>query len=112
MAHKARGKSSTLPPEAISAVRKTAIRGAWIAPAITAAMPKNTKMPIGRPDMQTVLNVAANRNPATAPANSVGAKSPATPPPLLVEDVAKALTANMPAAIRIGVMVWIGRAHV
>lgn len=73
-----------------------AISGAWIIPAMVPAIPMSAKFSAGRDSPKMEFKAAPKTDPVMHPANNVGAKSPATPPPLLVEIVAKALTMAMP----------------
>ena len=88
-------------PAAISTVMKIAMRGAPIAPAITAVVPRKTKSIIGSEVPKHKFEIAAKRYPPTLPIMMVGAKSPATPPPLLVAEQAKGLAKRIPVAIKI-----------
>ena len=75
----------------ISAIRKVAVKGECIIPAITAAIPTKAKLlsaTVISPERFTIL---ATKNPTNPPKNRLGAKVPPTPPELQVTAVAMAL---------------------
>ena len=80
------GMKSSYPPD-ISAMRKIAVIGACITPAISPAMPTRTKFCSGTVNDEPArmrFVTLARRKPAMAPTKSVGPKVPPTPPPALV----------------------------
>ena len=91
-----------------SAVRKIAISGACMTPAMTPAMPISEKflseMAVSKP---RALEQRANTKPVMAPTKSDGAKVPPTPPPPLVAEVAKALLAMMATMNRMMNQTWL-----
>ena len=82
-----RGIRSSYPPE-ISAIRKIAVIGACMTPAIRPDMPTRTKFCSGTTAPPPIrLMVLDTTNPAIAPINSVGPNVPPTPPPAFVKDM-------------------------
>ena len=82
VAHRIKGSSSSYPP-VISAIRKIAVIGACMTPAISPAIPTITKFDSGRLAPQR-LALRATMKPRIAPSKSVGPKVPPTPPPEFV----------------------------
>ncbi|CCX54237.1 unknown [Bacteroides sp. CAG:1060] len=80
------GINSSYPPD-ISAIKKIAVIGACITPAIKAAIPTRTKFCSGTLN-PTRLKHLATMNPSMAPENSVGPNVPPTPPPEFVRVIA------------------------
>ena len=75
-------------PPVMSAIRKIAVIGACMTPAISPAIPTSTKFCSGTvipPPMR--LMVRDTTKPAIAPMNKVGPNVPPTPPPALVSDI-------------------------
>ncbi len=78
----------------ISDIRKIDITGALTIPANAPPMAIMAHKGAGRSMPNQCLTNSANRVPATAPANNVGANEPATPPALLLQTVAKAFNTS------------------
>jgi hypothetical protein len=92
-----RGIRSSYPPE-ISAIRKIAVIGACMTPAIRPAIPTRTKFCSGTeiPVAAKIrFIVLASTKPAIAPMNRVGPKVPPTPPPAFVKDIEKTFSKRM-----------------
>ena len=81
-------------PPVISAIRKIAVSGACITPAISPAIPTSTKFVSGKITAPHRLTVLATTKPNKPPIKSVGPKVPPTPPPALVKDIEKTFVRN------------------